>query len=272
MGTMKQFRVDQLDLDDVRNQPTNGQAIAELEKQIHGLQYKLSDKVRQAITDQGIRVTDLSMQFGLSYSGISKMLRHAFNMSIDAMDAFIKRLFPGKSVDEVCFGVPRPTRIPMTANLFMNIYADMNSREKQAVRQKLTMSEKTMEFNREERVKEIYESNGSNRCYDETFSEITAASTNASSSLFWRATNEDLSSFRTRTYMRFAVLSNYPMDYLCSNDYTNCNLTLLNPEMKREEIPEFRKSLLRYFSLMLSKEERMDLVADMLATVALAAE
>ena len=269
MGNLKQIRVDQLDLDAVRNQPTNGQAIAELEKQIRGLQYKLSDKVRQAITDQGIRVTDLSMQFGLSYSGISQILRHAFNMSIDTMDAFIKRLFPGKSVDEVCFGISRPTRIPMIPNLFMNIYEDLPSREKQAVRQKLTTSTKMMEFDREERVKEIYESNGSNRCYDETFSDITAAKTNSSSSQFWRATNEELASFRTRTYMRFATLSNYSMDYLCASDYTNCNLTLLNPEMKREEIPESKKATLRYFNMLPSKEARMDLVADMLATVAL---
>ena len=269
MGTMKQIRVDQLDLDAVRNQPTNGQAIAELEKQIRGLQYKLSDKVRQAITDQGIRVTDLSMQFGLSYSGFSKMLRHAFNISIYTMDAFIKRLFPGKSVDEVCFGISRPTRIPMIPNLFMNLYEALPSKDKQAIRQKLTKSTRMTEFDREERVKEIYESNGSKRCYDETFSEITAASTNASSSLFWRATNEDLSSFRTRTYMRFAVLSNYALDYFCASDYTNCNLTLLNPNLKREKIPESRKALLRYFNMMPTKEERMDLVADMLATVAL---
>ena len=69
--------------------------------------------------------------------------------------------------------------------------------------------------------------------------------------------------------MRFAVLSNYALDYFCASDYTNCNLTLLNPNLKREKIPESRKALLRYFNMMPTKEERMDLVADMLATVAL---
>lgn len=270
MGTVKQIRIDKFDLDAIVKQPTNGQVIAELEKQIRGLQYKLSDKVRQAISDQGLRVTDLSLQFGLSYSGMSQMLRHAFNMSIDLTDSFIKRLFPGKSVDEVCFGVSRPTRIPMLSNLFMTIYDDLPSREKQSIRQKLTTSLKTTEFDREERVQEIYESNGNKRCYDEIFSEITAASTNASSSLFWRSTNEDMASFRTRTYMRFAALSNYAMDYFCSSDYTNCNLTLLNPNLTREEIPESRKALLRYFNMTPSKEEKVDLLTDMLAAVSLA--
>ena len=269
MGTIKQFRVDQFDFNAIKSQSTNGQIIAELERQIHGLQYKLSDKVKDAIKNQGIRVTDLSMSIGLSYSGLSQLLRHAFNMSIETMGSFIERLFPGKTVDEITFGVSRETRIPVIPNLFMNIYEDMSSRDKQAIRQKITTAAKTKDYDRRERVMEIYESNGSNRAYDEYFAEHTTVKTNSASSSFWRATNEDLLSFRTRTYMRFAVISNYAMDYFCNNDYTNCNLTLLNKELNRDVIPESRKAILRYFNMMPSKQERMDFVADMLATVAL---
>ena len=157
----------------------------------------------------------------------------------------------------------------MIANLFINIYEDMCSKDKQMIRQKLKTAPKATTIDRKERVREIYESNGSNRCYDEIFSEITVARTNASNSLFRRATNEDMATFRTRTYMRFAALTNYSMDYLCASDYTNCNLTLLNPNLKREEIPESRRALLRYYNMMPTKDERIEMVADMLATVAL---
>ena len=49
MGAIKQFRIDQFDFNAIKSQSTNGQIIAELERQIHGLQYKLSDKVKDAI-------------------------------------------------------------------------------------------------------------------------------------------------------------------------------------------------------------------------------
>ena len=269
MGTIKQFRVDQLDMDAIASQGTNGQKIAELERQIHGLQYKLSDKVKEAIKNQGIRVTDLSMDIGLSYSGLSQLLRHAFNMSIETMGSFMKELFPGTTVDEVTFGYSRETRIPVIPNLFINIYKDMSDHDKQEICQKLPTKENPEAFDREERVKEIYDSNGSNRAYDEFFSACTTVKTNAASSLFWRATNEDLLSFRTRTYMRFAVISNYAMDYFCNSDYTNCNLTMLSKNLDRVVVPESSKTLLRGFNWMPSKQDRLDLVADMLATVAL---
>ena len=150
-------------MDAIASQDTNGQKIAELERQIHGLQYKLSDKVKEAIKNQGIRVTDLSMEIGLSYSGLSQLLRHAFNMSIETMGSFMKKLFPGKTVDEVTFGYSRETRIPVIPNLFINLYEGMSDHDKQEICQKLPTKENPEAFDREERVKEIYDSNGSNR-------------------------------------------------------------------------------------------------------------
>ena len=146
MDTMEQNRIDQFDLDAIVNQPTNEQAISELENQILGLRYNLSDKVRQAITNHGLRITDLSMQIGLSYSGMSQILSNAFNMSIDTMDAFIKRLFPGKSVDEVFFGISRPTRIPMIPNLFLNARRSLSSPFRSPVKLSTTSTMCSMVF------------------------------------------------------------------------------------------------------------------------------